>query len=78
MNKEVVSVDSLWMELRKFDKNNVWNDDEVWESIGLDDFVDDVNEMYEEKEGRGGWVVSDEVCEKDDGFGGEMLERDRE
>ena len=79
MNKEIVSVDSLWMELREFDKKNVWNDDEVWESVGLDEFVDDVNEMYKKKEGwyfLGNWKESNYVSEKDDGFSNECLERE--
>ena len=76
---EIVSVDNLWMELREFDKKSVWNDDEVWESVGLDEFVDDVNEMYKKKEGwyfLGNWKESNYVSEKDDGFGNECLERE--
>jgi len=47
-------IDELWEELKDWDGK--WNDDDVFESISVDEFLDDVNEMYEKKYGRGGWV----------------------
>jgi dTDP-glucose pyrophosphorylase len=59
MKYELVSVVDMWEELKNSDKSNVWNDDNVFESVGMDEFVDDVNEMYEKKEGKSGWFLSD-------------------
>ena len=59
MKIELESVVDMWEKLKNFDKKNVWNDDNVFESVGMDEFVDDVNEMYIEKEGKGGWYLSD-------------------
>ena len=47
-------IDELWEELKDWDGK--WNDDDVFESISVDEFLDDVNEMYEKKFGRGGWI----------------------
>ena len=33
------------------------NDDDIFESISVDDFLDEVNEMYEMRFGRGDWVL---------------------
>ena len=55
-------IDELWEELKNFDGDingrnfNIWKDDDVFESVGIDEFLDDVNEMYEKKYGKGGWV----------------------
>jgi len=59
MKIELISVCDMWEKLKEFNKESVWNDDNVFESIGMDEFVDDVNEMYIEKEGKGGWYLSD-------------------
>jgi hypothetical protein len=54
---------------------SLWGDDEVFESVSLDELVDDVNEVYKEKRLRerniSDWEVSDWV-DKD---GGECIER---
>ena len=54
---------------------SLWSDDEVFESVGLDELVDDVNEVYKEKRLRerniSDWEVSDWV----DSDGGECIER---
>ena len=45
----------------------------------MDDFVDDVNEMYIEKEGKGGWYLSDFENISEFGIlskGGDYLERE--
>ena len=44
-------------------------------SVGMDEFVDDVNEMEGKEKGFSEWFWSDWESEVDDGFGGEMLER---
>ena len=72
---ELVSVDWFWKKLRKDKRFKVWNDDEVWESVGMDEFVNDVNEMEGKEKGFSEWFWSDWESEVDDGFGGEMLER---
>ena len=59
MKIELESVVDMWEKLKNFDKKSVWNDDSVFESVSMDDFVDDVNEMYVEREGKGGWYLSD-------------------
>ena len=59
MKIELISVCDMWEKLKDFDNKSVWNDDSVFESVSMDDFVDDVNEMYVEKEGKGGWFWSD-------------------
>ena len=64
----------MWEELKNSDKNNVWNDDNVFESVSMDEFVDDVNEMYVEREGKGGWFLSD--FENINEIDGEYLERE--
>ena len=48
-------IDELWEELKDWDGK--WNDDNIFESISVDDFLDEVNEMYEMRFGRGGWVL---------------------
>jgi hypothetical protein len=74
MKIELESVVDMWEKLKNFDKKNVWNDDNVFESVGMDEFVDDVNEMYIEKEGKGGWYLSD--FENINEIDGEYLERE--
>ena len=65
MKIELISVVDMWEKLKDFDGDingrnfNIWKDDDVFESVSMDDFVDDVNEMYEKKEGKGGWFLSD-------------------
>ena len=49
----------------------LWGDDEVFESVGLDELVDDVNEVYKKERNISDWEVSDWV----DSDGGEMIER---
>ena len=82
MKIELISVCDMWEKLKDFDNKSVWNDDSVFESVSMDDFVDDVNEMYVEKEGKGGWYLSDfenisdcEVSDWVDKDGGECIER---
>ena len=67
MKIELVSVNDMWEELKNFDGDingrnyNIWKDEDVFESVGLDEFVDDVNDMYKDKEGfmfRGKWFLS--------------------
>ena len=79
MKIEIISVCDMWEKLKKFDKKSVWNDESVFESVSMDDFVDDVNEMYEKIEEKGGWYMSD--FENVSEFGmfeknGDYLERD--
>jgi hypothetical protein len=79
MKIELISVCDMWEKLKEYNYMSVWNDDNVFESIGMDEFVDDVNEMYIEKEGKGGWFCSD--FENVNEFGvneknGDYLERD--
>ena len=82
MKIELVSVVDMWEELRNCDIDRIkslWDDDDIFESVSMDEFVDDVNEVYRKKEGwffRGEWKWSDWVSEKDDGFGNECLERE--
>ena len=75
MKIELISVCDMWEKLKDFDNKSVWNDDSVFESVGLDELVDDVNEVYKEKRLRerniSDWEVSDWV-DKD---GGECIER---
>jgi len=59
MKIELISVCDMWEKLKEFNKKSVWNDDSVFESVGMEEFVDDVNEMYVEREGKGGWYLSD-------------------
>ena len=61
MKIELISVVDMWEELKDYDKGSVWNDDSVFESVSMDEFVDDVNDMYRKKEGgffRGVWFWS--------------------
>jgi len=74
MKIELESVVDMWEKLKNFDKKNVWNDDNVFESVSMDEFVDDVNEMYVEEEGKGGWFLSD--FENINEIDGEYLERE--
>ena len=76
MKIELISVCDMWEKLKEFNDKSVWNDDSVFESVSMDDFVDDVNEMYVEKEGKGGWFWSS--FENKDEIDGEYLERDCE
>ena len=81
MKIELISCCDMWEKLKSFNDKSVWNDDNVFESVGMDEFVDDVNEMYVEKEGKGGWFFSD--FENVNEFGilskwGDYVERDCE
>ena len=61
MKIELISVCDMWEKLKDFDKKSVWNDDSVFESVSMDEFVDDVNEVYRDKEWvffRGSWFWS--------------------
>ena len=64
MKIELVSVIDMWEELRNCNVDRIkglWDDDDIFESVGLDEFVDDVNEVYRDKEGfmfRGKWFLS--------------------
>jgi hypothetical protein len=67
MKIELVSVVDMWEELKNCDIERIkglWSDDDIFESVSLDEFVDDVNEVYRKKEGfmfRGEWCLSDFV-----------------
>ena len=74
MKIELISVCDMWEKLKSFNDKSVWNDDNVFESVGMDEFVDDVNEMYVEEEGKGGWFLSD--FENINEIDGEYLERE--
>jgi|TARA_R110002074_G_scaffold175364_2_gene338562 hypothetical protein len=76
MKYELVSVVDMWEELKNSDKSNVWNDDNVFESVSMDEFIDDVNEMKRNKGEKDGWYLSDfeNISEID----GEYVERDCE
>ena len=85
MKIELVSVVDMWEELRNCDIDRIkrlWDDDDIFESVSMDEFVDDVNEWYRFKEGfnfRGSWFWSD--FENINEFGmfeknGDYLERD--
>ena len=50
---------------------SLWGDDEVFESVSLDELVDDVNEVYKKERNISEWEVSDWV----DSDGNEMIER---
>ena len=79
MKIELISVCDMWEKLKDFDKGSVWNDDSVFESVGMEEFVDDVNEMYVEREGKGGWFLSDFENVMEFGVNsksGDYLERD--
>ena len=82
MKIELISVCDMWEKLKDFDKKSVWNDESVFESVSMDDFVDDVNEMYRKDEGfyfRGLWYLSDFENVNEFGVlskGGDYLERD--
>ena len=64
MKIELVSVVDMWEELRNCDIDRIkrlWDDDDIFESVSMDEFVDDVNEVYRKKEGfmfRGVWFWS--------------------
>ena len=79
MKIELISVCDMWEKLKDFDNKSVWNDDSVFESVSMDDFVDDVNEMYRLSGGRDGWYLSDFENVNEFGVlskGGDYLERD--
>ena len=79
MKIELISVCDMWEKLKEFNKKSVWNDDNVFESVGMEEFVDDVNEMYVEREGKGGWFLSDFENVMEFGVNsksGDYLERD--
>ena len=64
MKIELVSVVDMWEELRNCNIDRIkglWDDDDIFESVSMDEFVDDVNEVYRKKEGgffRGVWFWS--------------------
>jgi len=64
MKIELVSVIDMWEELRNCDIDRIkglWDDDDIFESVSMDEFVDDVNEVYRKKEGfynKGTWYLS--------------------
>ena len=64
MKIELISVIDMWEELKNCSVDRIkrlWNDDDIFESVSLDEFVDDVNEWYRKKEGyyfNGEWFVS--------------------
>ena len=61
MKYELISVVDMWEELRNCDIDRIkslWDDDDIFESVSMDEFVDDVNEWYELKEGKGEWFWS--------------------
>jgi hypothetical protein len=70
----------MWEELKNSDIDRVkslWSDDNVFESVGMDEFIDDVNEVYRKKEGwhfLGKWYLSDFVNIQE--IDGEYIERD--
>jgi len=89
MKIELVSVVDMWEELRNCDIDRIkrlWDDDDIFESVSLDEFVDDVNEVYREKEGfmgKGNWFLSSFVNMDEMGMDislsnnyGEYLERE--
>ena len=89
MKIELVSLVDMWEELRNCDIDRIkglWDDDDIFESVSLDEFVDDVNEVYRKKEGfmfRGEWFLSDFVNISEMGIDislsdnyGEYLERE--
>jgi hypothetical protein len=74
MKIELESVVDMWEKLKNFDKSNVWNDDDVFESVSMDEFVDDVNDMCRKKGEKDGWFWSS--FENKDEIDGEYLERE--
>ena len=79
MKIELISVCDMWEKLKEFNRKSVWNDESVFESVGMEEFVDDVNEMYVEREGKGGWFLSDFENVMEFGVNsksGDYLERD--
>ena len=89
MKVELISVVDMWEELKNCSVKRIkelWNDDDIFESVGLDEFVDDVNSWYRYKEGwnyNGDWFVSSFVNMDEMGHDvslsnnfGEYLERD--
>ena len=89
MKIELVSVVDMWEELKNCDIDRIkglWSDDDIFESVSLDEFVDDVNEVYREKEGamcKGNWFLSSFVNMDEMGMDislsnnyGEYLERE--
>ena len=80
MKIELVSVVDMWEELRNCNIDRIkglWDDDDIFESVSLDEFVDDVNEVYRKKEGLfflGEWFLSSFVNVDD--IDGEYVERD--
>jgi len=79
MKYELVSVVDMWEELRNCDIDRIkslWDDDDIFESVSMDDFVDDVNEMKRKKGEKDDWYWSS--FENKDEMEGEYLERDCE
>ena len=79
MKIELISCCDMWEKLKNFNDKSVWNDDNVFESVSMDEFVDDVNEMYEMMGKEERWCLSD--FENVNEFGvdserGDYLERD--
>ena len=53
----------------------LWSDKDIFESVSLDDLVDDVNEVYKEKRLRSRNISDWEVSDWVDSDGGECIER---
>jgi hypothetical protein len=60
-----INKEGKWLEENKWNEGkrirDLWSDDDIFESVSLDEFVDDVNSWYRFKEGwnyNGDWFVS--------------------
>ena len=76
-----IDKEGKWLEENKWNEGkrirDLWSDDDIFESVSMDEFVDDVNSWYRYKEGydyKGGWYWSS--FENKDEMDGEYLERD--
>ena len=73
-----IDKDGNWLEENKWNEGkrirDLWSDDDIFESVSMDEFVDDVNEMEGKEKGFSEWFWSD----WDDGENVEFLERNRE
>ena len=76
--KEILNIEEVWNILRnsRVDRvKSLWDDDDVFESVGVDECCDDLNEVYRDLEGfnlRGEWRLLDDF-DKD---GNELFERE--
>jgi len=71
-NCDDFEVDNEFSESGKFNEGGrireLWSDENVCESVGIDEMVDDLNTVYFWKEGfyfRGEWSCVDEIDDKD-------------